>query len=339
MNVVIADDSAIIRAIFTQKFDSDSDINVVASVSTGRKAIDAVIDKEPDIVITDVDMPEMNGIDAARFITEHYNVPVIVMSENQTDCIKAKVAKACDFFLKPSLDNYNEAFFSRLKESLCKNAKGEYLKGARSDIKADSDHHKFKILCIGASTGGPTAVANVLKSLGSDFKLPVIYSQHIEVGDDENMAQWFNKECPNIRVKLADDGEVAQPGTVYMARADKHLVIDFLKPNKLPVLRNSNDPPERFLRPSVNVMFRSASYFYRSDCLGVLMTGMGRDGADGCRTILDNGGYTIVEDKSTCVVFGMPAAAIETGGAAEVLPRNQIAERILSLVGGNNENR
>ena len=189
----------------------------------------------------------------------------------------------------------------------------------------------YTILCIGASTGGPSAVQTVLQGLGKNFPLPVLYAQHLDVGADEKMAKWFDDTCPDICVSLAKDGEVAEPGHVYLAPAEKHLVIDRTK-NGLPVLHRSDEAPERFLRPAVNKLFRSAAKFYKDNCLAILMTGMGADGAEGCKEIVDAGGYTICEDKSTCKVFGMPAAAIAMNAASKVLPRGEVAPAILRMV-------
>ena len=192
--------------------------------------------------------------------------------------------------------------------------------------------HSFKILCIGASTGGPTAVQTVLKGLGLNFPLPILYVQHIDIGSDLKMVNWFKTTCPNIPMELAKDGQIAQNGHVYMAPADKHLVIDFINKEGKPVLKLSDEPPERFLKPAVNKLFRSAAALYEKQCLAVLLTGMGRDGAEGCKEIVDKGGCTIVEDKSTCAVFGMPAAAIELEAATKILPRVTIAAEILQLI-------
>lgn len=346
MNILIVDDSAIIRAILEQNLSKERDFTIIDSVSTGRKAIDSAKKNSPDIIISDVDMPEMNGFESTKYIYSNYKIPVIILSENPSDEIKAKNAGAIDFEIKPSLNSYNEKFFNSLNSKIrkayaIKNQKLHSSKTSTSKtenrnrplVNATETKHTFKILCIGASTGGPTAVAEVLSSLGKNFPLPIIYSQHIEIGADVKMSEWFNQTCKNISIKLAKNGEEALPGTVYMAPADKHLLIDFVKSNGHPVLKISDDPPWRFLRPAVNKMFDSASYFYKNNCLAVLLTGMGRDGAEGCKNILKAGGYTIVEDESTCAVFGMPKAAIEEGGVSEVLPRNEIPSRILKLIG------
>ncbi len=345
MNILIVDDSAIIRAILEQNLSTENDFTIIDSVSTGRKAIDSAQKNDPDVIISDVDMPEMNGLESTKIISSKYKIPVIILSENADDRAKAKSAGAVDFELKPSLDSYKAPFFASLNEKIRKaystkkqkphtgkKILGFSIRG--SEVPSNStDKSNFKVLCIGASTGGPTAVANVLSKLGKNFPLPILYSQHIEVGADAKMAEWFNQTCKNLEIRLAHNGEEAIPGRVYMAPADTHLVIDFVKANGHPVLKISNDPPWRFLRPSVNVMFNSASDFYKNSCLAVLLTGMGRDGAEGCKNIITAGGYTIVEDESTCAVFGMPKAAIEEGGASEVLPRNEIPSRILKIIG------
>lgn len=329
MRILIADDSAIVRAIIEQNLTKKGNFKIIASVSNGRKAIDSCRALFPDIVITDVDMPEMDGIESTKIITKELKIPVIVLGDTDTLAEEAKKAGAYSFLKKPEIKDYNSTFFERL----IKEINNDYSPSTAAKSK-DSPYEgsEIKIVCLGASTGGPTAVASVLSNLGRNFPLPIIYSQHIEIGADKKMVQWFDKTCKNIHVKLAEDGEEAKEGTVYMAPADKHLLIDFVKPNGHPVLKVSDDPPERFLRPAVNKMFKSAAQFYGKSCLAVLLTGMGRDGADGCKTIVSKGGYTIAEDRSTCAVFGMPAAAIEVGGAKEVLPRDKIPSRILELI-------
>jgi two-component system chemotaxis response regulator CheB len=267
-------------------------------------------------------------------------IPVVIYSDDAS--IKSDVlAAGASFEKKPSLQSFDETsikFFTNkirtiVEKSMPKGGFAAHHKDSDSDALDDIilPGEDFKVLCIGASTGGPTAVQEVLNDLGENFPLPVLYTQHIDVGADAKMVRWFNQVCPNIPMSIPKDGEIAQPGHVYMAPAEKHLIIDYIK-NDLPVLKLSDEPPERFLRPAVNKLFRSAATIYQTNTLAVLLTGMGADGAEGCKVICDRGGWTIVEDKSTCAVFGMPAAAIELGGAREVLPRGEIPKRILELV-------
>lgn len=331
MKLIIADDSAVVRAILDQKLTKISGMEIIASVSNGRRAIDAAKGERPDAVISDINMPEMDGLEATKILSKSMHIPVILMSEDASKGIAAKTAGAVEFMVKPKVNEYGKSFFDELEERLSAIVSASPQPAHAERGSRNRPFRGYRVLCIGASTGGPTAVEEVLKGLGRNFPLPILYAQHVEIGADRNLADWLNSNCDNLTVRLARDGEEALPGTVYMAPADRHLLVDFVKGNSHPVLRISDDPPERFLRPAVNMLFRSAARLYGKACLAVLLTGMGRDGAEGCKLIRDSGGWTLVEDRSTCAVFGMPAAAIEVGGACEVYPRGEIAGRILEL--------
>lgn len=334
MKIIIADDSAIVRAILEQNLTSYSDINIIASVSNGKRLINAIKEECPDAIISDSDMPELEGIGTLVSLAQEHSIPICILTEGKAEAEKNHPYSVC-LFEKPALNSYTNDFFDSLVEKLRSLIQIECSPSSAASKNAAEDSCAsagFKILCIGASTGGPTAVSEVLKKLGEDFPLPILYTQHIEIGADKMMAEWFCSVCPNIKIKIAEDGEEAKAGTVYMSPADKHLVIDHVKHNGNPVLSLSDEEPERFLRPAVNKLFRSAASHYGRACLAIILTGMGMDGAEGCKKICEEGGWTIAEDKSTCVVFGMPAAAIEMGGAREILPRPQIPNRILNLV-------
>ncbi len=339
IKVLIVDDSAIARGIFEKAFNNTQKFQVVGMVSNGRKAVDFCKENEVHLVVTDYDMPEMNGIEETRIIAKELGKPVCIYSEDNSIKTDALEAGAMLFQIKPSFSSFSSQgmvlFIKKIEDSI----KNENIAipvsepAQAKEIKTKHfPSHSFKILCIGASTGGPTAVQTVLKGLGSNFPLPILYVQHIDIGSDLKMVNWFKTTCPNIPMELAKDGQIAQNGHVYMAPADKHLVIDFINKEGKPVLKLSDEPPERFLKPAVNKLFRSAAALYEKQCLAVLLTGMGRDGAEGCKEIVDKGGCTIVEDKSTCAVFGMPAAAIELEAATKILPRGTIAAEILQLI-------
>ena len=342
LKVLIVDDSAITRGLFEKAFVRNN-FEIAASVSNGRKAVDFCRDHNVDVVVSDYNMPEMNGIEAAKLLIGELGVPVLIYSEDPS--IKTDVlATGAAFEKKPSLQSFDEISFKdftkKVRDAVDK-AKSEGLsshvnrseRNVEADIDIDSllgERASFKVLCIGASTGGPTAVQEVLAGLGNNFPLPVLYTQHIDIGADEKMVRWFNQVCPNIPMSLARDGEIAKKGHVYMAPADKHLVIDYVK-NELPVLKLSDEPPERFLRPAVNKLFRSAARTYKNTCIAILLTDMGQDGAEGCKEIIKAGGFTICEDESTCTVFGMPQAAIEMKAASRVLPRDCIARAVVKM--------
>lgn len=335
--ILIADDSAIARGIMEKNFSQSEHFEVVTSVSNGRKTVDFCRDNTVDVVVSDCDMSEMDGIQAAKILTSELNIPVIIYADSNSRKAEALEAGASAFLIKPPLSSYNPKSYQTFIENVYSVIlqKGIQVQKVQNSQDSDSESvdSEFKILCIGASTGGPAAVKDVLLGLGKNFPLPVLYVQHIDVGADDKMVAWFNSVCPNIPMHLARDGAVAQKGHVYMAPAEKHLVIDYIKTDGSPVIKLSDEPPERFLRPAVNKLFRSAAHHYKSSCLALLMTGMGRDGAEGCKEIVDNGGYTIAEDRSTCAVFGMPAAAIELNAAKLVLPRPLIPSKVLAFAG------
>ncbi len=321
MKVTIADGSAVVRAIFEQNLDTYSDINVISFVSNGKRLIDSIDDERPNVIISGLDINDEVEKENLKIVTLEKRIPVILLTESDTLTANPDLVVTLE---KPKLAGYDKEFFDRLVPLLREHSS--------CPVPSDSEKPNFKILCLGASTGGPSAVMKLLSGLGTGFPLPILYTQHLAVGADKNMAEWFSSVCHNFKVKLAENGEEAVPGFVYMAPADRHLVIDFVRANGNPVLKLSDEEPERFLRPAVNKLFRSVAKNYKKNCLSVLLTGMGSDGAEGCKSIFDNGGWTIVEDKSTCAVFGMPQAAIALGGVREILPLHEISKRILEMV-------
>ena len=340
LRVLIVDDSYITRGLFEKAFISNN-FEIAGMVSNGRKAVDFCREQKVDAVISDYDMPEMNGIEASKIIIHELGIPMVIYSDNfslRSDVLAAGAA----FEKKPSLQSFDESSLKSFTENVRSSVEKLINSGSGSSAERTSEttHQEkdiifpgedYKVLCIGASTGGPTAVQEVLSGLGSNFPLPILYTQHIDVGADEKMVRWFNQVCPNVPMSIAKDGQIAQPGHAYMAPAEKHLVIDYIK-NDMPVLKLSDEPPERFLRPAVNKLFRSAAKHYKKSCLALLLTGMGQDGAEGCKEIVDAGGYTICEAESTCTVFGMPSAAIELGAATRVLPRGNIARAVIKMI-------
>lgn len=327
MRIMIADDSAVVRTIITQGFAKNKDINIIASVSTCQKLLNNLTLENPDVIICGNDISDESEKEALNQIINKFNIPVLLL-ENSEENKSPFIAKLTDKIQKPKLREYNHDFFEKLIHKLNSLLELKPQSGSKNKT-ADKN---FKLLCIGASTGGPTAVSEVLSGLGNNFPLPVLYTQHIEIGKDKALVDWLNEVCRNVKIKLAEDGEEAKPGTVYMAPADRHLVISHESNLGKPVLKISDEEPERYLRPAVNKLFNSAAKIYKENVLAVLLTGMGADGANGCKEICKNGGWTIVEDKSTCAVFGMPAAAIDLGAAKEVLPRPEISKRILEMV-------
>ena len=327
MRIMIADDSAVVRTIISQGLTKYKDISIIASVSTCHKLLNNITLENPDIIICGNDTSDESEKESLNTIINKFNIPVLILESEPGNPIQF-IAKLSDTIKKPKLREYNNEFFELLLQKLNSLLKLKPL----SDSNKKSSDNIFKLLCIGASTGGPTAVSELLSGLGYNFPLPILYTQHIEIGKDKDLVAWLNEVCKNLKIKLAEDGEEAKAGTVYMAPADRHLIISHESNSGKPVLKISDEEPERYLRPAVNKLFKSAAQIYKKNVLAVLLTGMGADGANGCKEICAKGGWTIVEDKSTCAVFGMPAAAIEMGAAKDVLPRPEISKRILEMV-------
>lgn len=368
MRVFIADDSILIRNIVKELLATDPGILVVGEATNGADAAKRVLDLEPDIVIMDVDMPIMNGLDATRLIAASSTIPVLIFTHNTEPELPFRALQlgAVDFLLKPDFSDVNKpeyvsAFIDRLKALSRRNhgtkgfvgkpaalkntafAPPPGLRGSATPTSLSESEKKYSespaaqpvnppglprasIIVIGASTGGPQAVSRLLSSLRKPFPLPIVLVQHIETGFDKGYAEWLSSETGQ-RVVLASDGEEPKPGTVYVAPTDRHL--------KFANARFVLDDGPKVLnqKPSVDTMFASAARQYGERTLGVLLTGMGTDGADGCAAIRAAGGYTVVQDEASSLIYGMPRAAINRGAASQVLALDAIGPFVDSVAG------
>lgn len=271
----------------------------------------------------------MDGKELIEILSGELRISVLVLSANVSEKDKYITCGALGFIEKPNLKEIQKDFYDNLLEVL-----------KRLDIKIAVNpaplppkkviHRNFKIVCVGASTGGPKTVSAIFKALGDNFPLPILFVQHIELGTDKSMVKWFETVCPNVHMVLAKEGLEIKNGLTYMAPANYHLEVTEKKGRYFCHL--SDAPEERFLRPSVDHLFNDCARVYGTGCLGVLLTGMGRDGAEGCKEIVDSGGYTLVESEESCVVFGMPKAAIELNAASETLDKDTIPKRIKELL-------
>jgi two-component system chemotaxis response regulator CheB len=360
MKILIVDDSALVRSILKHVLGTQKDLIVVGEASNGMKAIDLNQKLEPDFIIMDINMPVMDGLEATRRIMQDKPVPVLIFSsESETDiAYKTIDIGAVDVMRKPDIDQLNEPVFyqsflqkirvlaekrvlSKQSRVDSKNKPGNIIHTSR--IKTSSkkisfsnpgeaglkrnplDKKRYKFLVIGASTGGPSAVKEVLKNLPAGFPVGIALVQHIEKGFDRGYASWLNAATP-LNVRLAEKTEMIQKGEVIVAPADRHLIVknDHLILNDGPRVLNQ--------KPSVDVLFESAVNRFESELIGVLLTGMGKDGANGCVSIYSKGGLTLVQNKETSAIFGMPKAAIELGGASKVLPLGDISKFLVELL-------
>lgn len=336
IRVLLADDSALVRGVLKDIFSAASDIAVVGEARNGKEAVELTGSLKPDLVITDIMMPVMEGLEAIEEIMASFPTPILVLSgsldDREVNLAFAAIKKgALDVMEKPeALGNGNfMAFGERLAEKVRILARVKVIRRRR---KAPPEEKaglplafgERSILAIGASTGGPKAVLGILKSLPDNFPGTVFIVQHIASGFARGFVQWLDRES-RIKVRLAGDGDDFRPGEALVAPNDCHMV---LEQGRVRLLEGA---PVNSCRPSIDVLFKSLAGEGGKQVVALLLTGMGRDGADGLRKIRESGGITIVQDEESSVVFGMPKAAISLGAADQVLPLSSIPEAIAKI--------
>ncbi len=335
IRVLIVDDSAVIRTMVKQILLRSNEIEIAGEAGDGEKAVHEAKILKPDVIIMDINMPVMDGLEATRQIMKTCPTSILMFTTEDVARVGYQALEygAVDIIPKPDLSKVTSVFYSFFLSKIISVA-GSKSQASIQVKKYEIPHTSanYEVLCIGASTGGPLAVQKVLKGLSPHFPVPILITQHIDKSFDHHYASWLS-ETSGIHVKLANDGEIPQPGNAYVAPADRHMILERSLADGTAVIRLTLDPPVHFLRPAVDKLFFSASEVYGQKCIAVLLTGMGKDGAEGCRIIKMVGGYTIAESEETCIVFGMPKAAIDAGAVSEIVSLPDICTRIVSLIG------
>ncbi|MCC6502997.1 MAG: chemotaxis-specific protein-glutamate methyltransferase CheB [Deltaproteobacteria bacterium] len=339
-SVYIVDDSAVARAHLKHILESDPEIRIAGEACSGEEAVEFVRTSRPDVITMDISMPRMDGHEATSRIMETNPVPIVIVSANYNkdqvgQSFRAMEAGALAIVEKPS--GIGHADYERSAGELIKTVK------LMSEVRVVRRWRKtrplplapreplretrnIKAVLIGASTGGPPVLQTVLAGFHTGFPAPILVVQHITNGFIEGMLEWLGAAI-SLPVALAKDGERALAGHVYFAPDDHHMGID--ASGRLCL---SAGAPENGIRPSVSHLFRSAIESYGGEVVAVLLTGMGRDGADEMKKIRDLGGVTIIQDKESSVVYGMPGEAARLGGAAYVLTPERIPSKIEGVV-------
>ena len=341
VRVLVVDDSALMRKLIPQLLGADDSIEVVGTAMDGTFCLKKIEELKPNVVTLDLEMPGMNGIDTLKEIMRHNPVPVIVFSSHSTEgasvTMKALGLGAFDFVTKPKDASAHMAetareLIAKVKAAADCKLKPRMIAGLPSKPEKPPAPvgSPNKIVAIGVSTGGPQALEYVLSTLPGDFAGAITVVQHMPDGFTDMFARRLDEVCP-LRVKEAQSGDILLPGRVLICPGNRHMKVKRLPLGDIAVL--SDEPRVNGHRPSVDVLLRSVAEEFRTNAVGVLMTGMGDDGAEGLGAIKKEGGMTIAQSEESCVVYGMPKAAIERGYAIRVVGLDIMGATLQALCG------
>ncbi|MCL2793582.1 MAG: chemotaxis response regulator protein-glutamate methylesterase [Spirochaetaceae bacterium] len=359
IKVLVVDDSALMRSLISKMIEAQDDMVVVGTAMNGIFALQKIPTLNPDIIILDIEMPEMNGIE---FLRERGNrgikTPVIILSsiaeKGAQVTFEALSLGASDFITKPGGSiSHNIADVANHLVSIIRVYTGRKEKRHAEPVKTEAAKEKIAsvmqvvppakiqevptrhssgkidIVAIGISTGGPNALRVLLSDIKEDFKVPIVIVQHMPEGFTAEFAKSLKRTC-SLDVKEAENNDVISKGRVLIAPGNKHITIE-RSPQGNVVVINSKDPVNGH-RPSAGVLFNSVAEVYGNKAMGVIMTGMGRDGSAEIGNIYKAGGYTVAQDEKSSVVFGMPRVAIELGNINKILPLDDMAKYLATYI-------
>ncbi|CAN0617782.1 protein-glutamate methylesterase/protein glutamine deamidase [Burkholderia multivorans] len=345
IKVLCVDDSALIRSLMTEIINSQSDMEVCATAPDPLVARDLIKQHNPDVLTLDVEMPRMDGLDFLEKLMRLRPMPVVMVSSlterGSEITLRALELGAVDFVTKPRVGirdgmlEYSEKLADKIRAA--SRARVRQAPQPHAAARTAASHPAApminnplvsteKLIIIGASTGGTEAIREVLEPLPPDAPA-VLIAQHMPPGFTKSFAQRLNGLC-RIAVKEAEHGERVLPGHAYIAPGHAHLLLARSGANYVAHL--SDEPPVNRHRPSVDVLFRSAATHAGKNAIGVILTGMGRDGAAGLLEMKRAGAYTFAQDEASCIVFGMPREAIALGGADEVVSLGDMSRRVMA---------
>ena len=349
IRVLVVDDSALMRLMISDILNCDREIEVVATARDGEDGIKKVTELKPDVVTLDVEMPRLDGLHALGYIMSEIPTPVVMFSaftkKGAEATFRALEYGAIDFVSKPSGSVSHDikavgdeliakvkmaagVDLDRLKFIQPKKIPKKYLTAKPKKIVPG-----IRVVAIGASSGGPRAVGEILPQLDPDIHAGLLIVQHMPKGFTKTFADRLDRES-KIEVKEAEAGDRIEQGKALIAPGDHHMIVKRKISGKKTagIIDLNQESPVYGLRPTVNNMMLSAAEVYEDKVIGVILTGMGNDGARGMKAIKENKGKTIAQDKDTCVVYGMPKAAVEAEAVDKVVPLDKIAAEIMEMV-------
>lgn len=344
--ILVVDDAVVIRKLITETLNRDPFLEVVGTAPNGRIALQKITQVNPDIIILDVEMPEMDGLETIKEIRKVYpKLPVIMFStltgRGTVTTIEALSAGASDYVCKPgnigciteAIDKLQSDLIPKIK-SLCPDAGAPRVSVAWRGVPPPSlslfaKPPPVEILAVGTSTGGPNALAVMFKGFPRDFPAPVVVVQHMPPTFTALLADRLAANTP-IQFQEGAEGMELAPGHGYIAPGGKHMILS--REHGRVIVRLNEDPPENSCRPAVDVLFRSVAATYGAGTLGVILTGMGHDGLRGCQLIREQHGQILAQDQESSVVWGMPGAVAQAGLSDRTLPLDQICPEIVRRV-------
>lgn len=323
IKILIVDDSPFMRRVIADRLTEVPGFEVVGTARNGKEALNLIPKLNPSIVTLDIEMPGMNGLDTLQVIKKEFNIPVIMLSSlsGKEITIQALELGAVDFIEKPqnlrNRDNHDfktdiekkiNALFDPDIHQMFPETKKDCSK-KRSAVRNETI--KVQAIVIGASTGGPKALLSMIRQFPENLPVPVFIVQHMPKGFTASFAKRLDAESA-VEVLEAKDGMAVQNGKIYLAPGDSHMRIDREQ------IRLTSEDKIHGVRPAVDHLFESAAQAYKNGLIGIILTGMGRDGSNGMSEIKKNGGYTIAQDQESSVVYGMPGNAVQAGVIDEI---------------------
>jgi len=339
IRVLVVDDSAVIRRLVSEELAADPALEVVGTAANGKIALARLPQLNPDLVILDVEMPEMDGLAALREIRKAYpRLPVIMFSSlterGAEATLDALALGATDYFTKPTGAGGLEASLRVIREELVPEIKALCPRAPAAPAPAPPPAAPgraglVEVVAIGTSTGGPNALAELFAGLPADLPVPVVIVQHMPPMFTRLLAERLSARYA-VRVEEGHTGGLLRPGHGWVAPGDFHMAV--VRDGLHAKLLLHRDPPENSCRPAADVLFRSVARAYGPAALAVVLTGMGQDGQRGCEAVRAAGGQVIAQDEATSVVWGMPGAVARAGLADAVLPLAEIAPEVVRRV-------
>ena len=345
IKVLLVEDSHVIQHLLSELISKDERFELCGIAGNGLDAIDKVIKLQPNVVSMDINMPIMDGLEATREIMKRCPVPILIVSslfpsEDKTMAMQILEAGAVAVLPKPYGPGHPEFLQSVKKylnmlESMSEikvvlrrfvpPTKDSVQRIIEENLSKKEEKPEYKILAIGASAGGPEALKTILSNLSPYFPLPIILVQHIDGVFADDFCNWL-KTASNLPLSIAYQGEFLLPRHVYMPPGNRHLKV-------LPgsIASVTDEDPIEGSKPSINVLFESVTKVYGGKSIAVLLSGMGKDGADGLKMLHDKGAFTIAQEEKSCLVYGMPRAAVELNAVNKILSPIEIAKEMHSI--------